>query len=664
MKVNELLFGAAYYDEYMPYERMEKDMQMMAAAGMNVVRIAESTWSTWEVQDGVFCFDKLRHMLECATKYGIKVIVGTPTYAIPTWMSKKYPDILSLTHSGRCMYGHRQNMDITHPKYLFYCERVIRKMLEVVMEYDNVIGFQIDNETKPYDTCSELAQQMFVEELMEKYPDIEDFNKAFGLDYWSNRVNSWADFPDVRGTINGSLSAAYKKFQRSLVTKFHKWQADIINEYRRPDQFITHNFDYEWRNFSFGIQPEVNQYESVKCMDVAGCDIYHHSEDKLTGAEIAFGGAAIYALRKENYLILETQAQGSFGWLPFDGQLRLQGFSHIASGANSVMYWHWHSIHNAIESYWKGVLSHNLRENATYREAKIMGREFAKIGDKIKNLKKQYDVAVMVSNDSLSGLLEFPVHEELNYNDILRWVYDSFYRMNVECGIVNYDEEDLAGYKLLVIHAMYSANEKTIANIRKYVENGGNVLITYRSFFSDDNIKIYSDDQPHGLTDLIGATYDQFTKPSEVGLEGEGFEFEDSNVSYWMEMIEPKEATVWASYKHKYWSKYAAVVHNKFGKGSATYIGCHTDSRSLEQIIEKVMEVSGIQKKNMYFPVIMKSGINDDGKKVNFIFNYSSDAQNVVYEEGSGENILNEGKINTNDEITIEPWDFVVVEEQ
>ena len=41
---SEFLFGAAYYPEYMPDSRLEKDMQMMKEAGMNVLRIAESPW--------------------------------------------------------------------------------------------------------------------------------------------------------------------------------------------------------------------------------------------------------------------------------------------------------------------------------------------------------------------------------------------------------------------------------------------------------------------------------------------------------------------------------------------------------------------------------------------------------------------------------------------
>ena len=115
MNFNEILYGVAYYDEYMPYDRIETDFKMIRDAGMNVIRIAESTWSTWEPKEGVFDFTHLHRMLDCATKYELKVIVGTPTYAIPSWLAKKYPDILAVTHNGKELYGHRQNMDITNP---------------------------------------------------------------------------------------------------------------------------------------------------------------------------------------------------------------------------------------------------------------------------------------------------------------------------------------------------------------------------------------------------------------------------------------------------------------------------------------------------------------------------------------------------------------------
>ena len=84
MKQDCLLFGTAYYDEYMPYDRIETDMGLLKEAGMNVIRIAESTWSTWEPQDGVFDFTHLHRMLDAASRHGLNVIIGTPTYAIPS----------------------------------------------------------------------------------------------------------------------------------------------------------------------------------------------------------------------------------------------------------------------------------------------------------------------------------------------------------------------------------------------------------------------------------------------------------------------------------------------------------------------------------------------------------------------------------------------------
>ncbi|MCR5216785.1 MAG: beta-galactosidase, partial [Lachnospiraceae bacterium] len=588
-----LLYGAAYYDEYMPYERMEEDLRLMKAAGMNTIRIAESTWSTWEPREGEFDFSKLHHMLREAKKAGIRVIVGTPTYAIPPWMVRVVPDILADTHTGRCLYGHRQNMDLLHPKYRYYCERMIRKLLEVTSTYDNVIGYQLDNETKPYDTCSSYAQEAFVQYLKEKFESLEEVNQEFGLSYWSNEVWDWKDFPDVRGSINGSLSAEYKRFLRKVVTDFHAWQRSIVEEYRRENQFITHNFDYEWRNYSHGMQPEVDQYEDGKNFTVIGADLYHPSEDELTGAEIAFGGSLMYSLKRENYLILETQAQGQFGWTPYPGQLLLCAYSHLAQGANSVMYWHWHSIHNAMESYWKGVLSHDLTPGRIYEEAACLGKELARIGESLVNLKKSYGVAILVSHESLVGLDEFPLdamEEEhpLNYNDILRWIYDGFYDLNVECTFVDATlekGEDLSDYALVVIPALYSVTEEMIGKLRKYVEGGGHLFSTFRSFMADDCLKIFHDPLPHGMTDVFGLTYDEFTKPSKEGIP---------KVSHYLELLRATTGSTIASYEHPFWKDYAMVVENHYGMGETTYLGAYVEEEVLHNLLRRVCEQAGI----------------------------------------------------------------------
>ena len=103
--INKLLYGVAYYDEYMPYERLDKDIAMMKDAGINVVRIAESTWATLEPEDGVFNFSHVDKVLDAMYKASIKVIIGTPTYAIPSWVALKYPDVLAMTAQGQNKYG-------------------------------------------------------------------------------------------------------------------------------------------------------------------------------------------------------------------------------------------------------------------------------------------------------------------------------------------------------------------------------------------------------------------------------------------------------------------------------------------------------------------------------------------------------------------------------
>ena len=217
----ELLYGAAYYDEYMPYERLEKDMEMLKAAGMNVIRIAESTWATLEPDEGVYNFKHIDRVLEACERHGIYVIVGTPTYAIPPWMAKKYPKIMVTTNKGQALYGARQSMDITNEDYLRIAQNAIEALMKHVADKGCVIGYQLDNETKHYHTAGATVQSKFVAYLKEKYiGDIERLNDDFGLNYWSNRIHTWEEFPDVRGTVNASLGAEFSKFQRMLVDEF------------------------------------------------------------------------------------------------------------------------------------------------------------------------------------------------------------------------------------------------------------------------------------------------------------------------------------------------------------------------------------------------------------------------------------------------------------
>ena len=674
--MKKLLYGAAYYDEYMPYDRLQQDVAMMKKAGINTVRIAESTWSTCEPQEGVFDFSHVERVMDAMEEAGINVIIGTPTYAIPTWMVKSHPDVIAETVKGRGIYGARQIMDITHPVYRFYAERVIRKLMECTAHRKCVIGFQVDNETKYYGTAGKNVQEKFVKYLRKKFNnDLDAMNYEFGLDYWSNRINAWEDFPDVRGTINGSLGAEFEKFQRTLVDEFLSWQADIVNEYRREDQFITHNFDFEWRGYSYGVQPDVNHYHAAKALTIAGTDIYHPTQDDLTGAEIAFGGDMTRSLKRDNYLVLETEAQGYPGWTPYKGQLRLQAYSHLANGANSVMYWHWHSIHNSFETYWRGLLSHDMQENAPYREACIIGNEFSRLGSHLVNLKKKNDVAILVSNEALTALKWFGIEATaagdngIGYNDVVRWLYDTLFKMNIECDFVWPESDNLDQYKAIFVPALYAAPDELLEKLKQYTANGGTLVATFKTAFANENVKVSHEMQPHILSNCFGISYQQFTFPKNTGLSGSIIDGtangadEKAEAKVFMELLMPQEAEVLASYDHYNWKEYAAITKNHYRKGTAIYIGCMTDDNTLKAVLTEAFNSAEVEIPEYSWPVIVRKGTNDLGKCVRYILNYSAEEQNVVYHGADGTELFSEESVQDGESITVLPWNLKIVEE-
>lgn len=131
---DRVLFGAAYYHEYQPYERpaerLQTDLDLMADAHISVIRVGESVWSTWEPENGTFDLDWLQPVLDGAHERGISVVLGTPTYAAPPWLARQYPEITAERRTGERMgWGARQEIDFTHPAFRFHAERVIRKIV-------------------------------------------------------------------------------------------------------------------------------------------------------------------------------------------------------------------------------------------------------------------------------------------------------------------------------------------------------------------------------------------------------------------------------------------------------------------------------------------------------------------------------------------------------
>lgn len=555
-------------------------------------------------------------------------------------------------------------MDITNPTYRHYAEEIIRALVSHTAQQPNVIGFQIDNETKHYGTAGPRVVTAFQRWMKERYQTIERVNEALGLNYWSNSVTRFEDLPDPRGTINGSYACEFAKFQRSMARDFLLWQSDIVKEYKRPDQFITQNFDFEWKafgapgqqdGFSSGVQPDIDHFDAAEAVSLIGTDIYCFDQDKLTGREIAFGGDLMRSLRQENYLVLESQAQAFKDWLPFPGQLRQMAWSHIASGACGVMYWNWYSLHNALESYWKGLLSHDFASNPTYEEAKTIGKELRQLAPRLSGLKKQNRIALIVSTEALHAMRWFPTDKELNYNDVVHWVYDALYELNLECDIL-FDKADRIGYDLLIFPELYCVRPDLSERVRAFVEQGGTVFATFRSFFADEHCKVFHDRQPHGLTDVFGVTYNQYTRPVNVTVDG-------AEAMYWMELLKPEGAQTVAHYAHKYWGDYAALTRSDYGDGHAWYLGTMVPTETLKgYLLEAAKDAGIVPETELRWPVIVRSGVTEEGKKVHFLFNYSSEDAEVS-SAWSGRDLFTGKTIQKGETLLLSDWGVSVLEE-
>lgn len=665
IKFDNILYGASYYHEYMPSERLEKDVQLMQDAGITVVRLAESSWSGFEPTDGKFEFAWMDRIIDRLHKAGIKVIVGTPTYSIPAWLWKKHPEIMIDYGDGRkAHYGIRQNIDFTNRTFLIYAERIIRKIAAHYAKHPAVIGWQVDNETLTRGINNKGYAADFKNYIRNKFSTTQNLNKIWGLNYWGMSLNNWNEFPERDGVTNTGYKLEWERFKMKSIADYLSWQTKIVGEYKRKDQFVTH---------CFMTTPEIDKPATSKYMDVLGLNKYPPVQDKCTGAEYAMAGDYIRSVKRLNYLVTETTGQTT-GWdskeqyPPYDGQLRLNVYSNIGSGANMVAYWHWHSIHYGQETYWKGILSHDLEKNRVYDEMKQTAQELKKFGNRLVNLQIKPEVAILFSYDANHALNIMPYKDGGNaYRSQVDQVHRALYNNSVAVDYVFAEKANLSDYKLIIIPPLYVASDSLLNAISDYVQKGGQVVMMFKSGFTDENSTVRTAIAPGPLRKAAGFYYQEFASIKELKLKENPFAVaeKDNAVYDWAELIIPETAKALAYYDHPFYGKYPAITSNQFGKGTLLYEGCKPSDVMQEKILLQAMERAGIKTidQSIHFPLITKQGTNDFGKKVHFYYNYSSQTATVGYEHADGKELTGDKKITKGETLSLKPWGVLIVEE-
>ncbi|MGB8261621.1 MAG: beta-galactosidase [Terracidiphilus sp.] len=686
-----VLYGAAYYNEYTPQdtptaqaERLDKDVALMKSAGLTVVRMGESTWSLWEPEDGRFEYAWMDRVVDAMGKAGIKVILGTPTYSLPAWMAHQHPEILADRTPGgqfggqpvRAAYGIRQNMDTDSPAYRFYAERLIRHIVAHYKDNPTVIGWQLDNETSSYEAANKDVFFGFQHYLEKKFHTPEELSKAWFLNYWGENLHTWEDLPTRDGAISTGYKLEWTRWSQMRVTDFLHWQAALVRECAGASQFVTTDYGGMMKH-------EVNENAIASALDIVADNIYHGTQDHYDGTSQAIQADFSRSLKHANFLVTETNAQ-TIGWdsagqyPPYDGQIREDVYTHVANGANMVEYWHWHSIHGAQETYWKGVLSHDMEPNRAYAEVSRTAHELQKIGPEIVGLKIKNDVAILWSRDSANAIGFMPyggpvppfswAHAPEGYDSWVQDAHRALYEMNIGTDFVFPETQDFSAYKLLIVPPLYIADDALLNRISDYVKQGGHVVMAFKSGFANENSAVRWVRAPGPLREAAGFSYQEFSSLEKpLALKGDPFGVgaENNKASYWAEFLMPEHAKVVASYDHPFFGKWPAITRNDFGKGTLLYEGTYLNPKLQKTILKQELDKLGLTGEDQKAPagVHIQHGVNKRGRAIHYYFNYTAAEAKVAYTYAAGKNLLDSKPVAKGGQLTLAPWDLAIVEE-
>jgi beta-galactosidase len=695
---SRVLFGAAYYHEYQPYDRLAADLELMARAKFSVIRVGESVWSTWEPENGRFDLDWLEPVLDGAHAQGISVILGTPTYAVPPWLARQYPEIAGERATGRrAGWGARQEADFTHPAFRFHAERVIRAILERYASHPSVIGFQVDNEPGLMLLHNRGVFQRFVDHLRHEYGDVEALNEAWGLVYWSHRLSTWADLWTPDGNAQPQYDIAWRAFQAKQTTEFIAWQAGIVREYARPEQFVTTCICY-------GL-PAVEDDEVTDALDVTAGNPYYDMQDGLQlpddrepaeswparGVWSLYKSADwMYASKQAPYLVTETNAQAIGGTSEnrpaFDGQWRQAAWALVARGARMVEYWHWHTLHFGAETYWGGVLPHSGRPGRTYAELARIGAELETAGELVAGLEPDADIAFVYSAPSKWLMQKYPPLAKDSGEpdgDSYHTIFDAFYRGTIENGrqarmiharhlhdpagaCEGVPPEEAAGrHPVLVVPALYLAHDSTLDWLAGYAHAGGHLVLGPRTGYADELGRARQEPAPARLAEAAGISYDEFSNlRTEVPLravDGSGFELPiDATATRWADGLDVADADVLATYQHPHFGRWPALTTRRHGQGRITYVGT-VPGRSLARALAAWLAPKPISGwGELPASVTVTTGTAPDRRRVHIVHNWNWDPVSVTAPRPVTD-ALTGARVEPGSPLHLGPWDVRVL---
>jgi len=648
-----LRLGTAYYPEYFGRDRVGGDLDLMRDAGVTVVRVGESVWSTWEPRDGQFDTQWLRPVLDEAHRRGIQAVVGTPTYAVPPWLQVAHPEIAAQDRTGvRVPWGGRQEVDLTSPTFRRYAERVVRRVVGAYADHPAVIGFQVDNEPGAHLLHNPAVFSAFRERLRAEHGSVEALNEAWGLVYWSHRLTGFEELWRPDGNTLPQYDLAWRRFQADLTTEYLRWQVGLVRALARDDQFVTTCLALT--------RPALDDVAAAGELDVTAVNLYYGMQDHLalgqeldppapwitTGVAELLGAAdRSYGLAQERFSVTETNAQSigdsDVNLPPHPGQLRQGALAMVARGAALVEYSHWNTIPFGTETHWGGVLPHSGEPGRTYREVAALGRELARMAPRFHGYRPDHDVTLLRSNASRWALEFQPFLPQVPAQErggVYELVFRAFHRGVVESGrqaAVLHEEqltavpvgELVASHPVLVAVGLYAADDEVLQHLQRYAEAGGHLVLGVRTAFADEQARVRPVRAPAVFAGPAGTWYEEATtlrRPVALTVRGDLAVDGTARATRWAEGLLPDGADVLLTYDDPQLEHFAAVTTRRAGRGRITWVGTVPDPVLAADLVRWLVPAGvGAGWDLTGLPVTLTSGVNAAGDRLWFLHNWS-----------------------------------------
>lgn len=639
-----MYIGVDYYPEHWPTERWETDAQMMRDAGFNIVRMAEFAWVDLEPREGEFHFEWLDEALHLLDRYGIRAILCTQTATMPAWLADKYPETLAMQQNGqRTTWGVRKNNCFTSGAYRLLSERMTRAIATHFRDTANVIGWQTDNEFgHPFCYC-ETCRREFQDWLRGRYGSLDELNRAWGTHFWGHKFGTWGEIviPDSPERHNPSACLDWQRFFSWLNVRFQRDQVRILREVC-PQHMLTHNF--------MGLFPELNYYDLAADLDLVSWDNYPVWGKPEIPYRAAEGADLMRGLKKKNFWIMEQTAGpggwGAYGRNPRPGEIRSIAFQQVAHGADGMIWFRWRTCTAGREQYWHGLLGHDGRGLRRYREAAQTAADLHRLSAALEGTTVRPDVAIIYDYDSLWALRIQPGYTGNSYHEAVNRVYAALMRAGINVDFIQ-PTDDLSPYKVVFAPDLYVLPDEVAHALSAYVQNGGVLYADSRTGVKDETGLCYDRTLPGLLSEALGITIEEYE--ALAGGFGRGGEFQyhvtgqgplvgSFTATKTAEWVQAQTAESLAGYEEWHMKPFAAATRNRFGKGTAYFVGTVVAEEAFyDQLIADMMHHAAVSAPLTPPPGVEVSMRQGNGKKLLFLLNHTEGVQTVPVPAGRAE---------------------------